>query len=52
VATAETLLAFKNQWQATIASLEAHREFRTPALETSDHRFGTASDRRALLRAV
>ena len=50
--TAETLLAFKNQWQATIASLETHREFRTPALETMNHGFGTASDRRALLRAV
>jgi len=52
VETAETLLAFKNQWQATIASLEARREFRTPALETINHGFGRASDRRALLRAV
>lgn len=52
VETAETLLAFKNQWQATIASLETDREFRTPALETINHGFSTASDRRALLRAV
>lgn len=47
--TAETLLAFKNQWQATIASLESHREFRAPAV---DHGLPTASERRALLRAV
>ena len=52
VQTAETLLAFKNQWQATIASLEAHRESRTPALETLNRGFRTASDRRALLRVV
>lgn len=47
--TAETLLAFKNQWQTTIASLESHREFRAPVV---DHGLPTASERRALLRAV
>jgi len=49
---AEALLAFKSQWQATIASLELHREFRGPAQENMSRGFGAASDRRALLRAV
>ena len=49
--TAETLLAFKNQWQATIASLEAQGEFRTPAPEPIHRGFSTSRPR-ALLRAV
>ena len=52
VETTETLLAYKNQWQATIASLESHRDFRAPAMEKANHRVLTSSDRRALLRAV
>lgn len=42
VETAETLLAFKNQWQTTLASLS----------ETTSHLIGTPADRRALLRVV
>jgi diguanylate cyclase (GGDEF)-like protein/PAS domain S-box-containing protein len=47
VETAETLLAFKNQWQSTIASLETHGEFQEPAIEIN-----RVPDRRLLLRAV
>jgi len=49
VETAETLLAFKNQWQTTIASLELHPEFAQP---TTSHAISTPAGRRALLRAV
>jgi diguanylate cyclase (GGDEF)-like protein/PAS domain S-box-containing protein len=47
VETVETLLGFKNQWQATIASLETRKEFQEPAFE-----FSRVQARRALLRAV
>src|ERR1044072_402409 len=50
VETAETLLAFKNQWQTTIASLGFHRELAmsTPAA----HVVSTPRVRRPMLRAV
>jgi diguanylate cyclase (GGDEF)-like protein/PAS domain S-box-containing protein len=49
--TAVALLAFKNQWQATIASLELHGEFEEPS-EITSHGIRTPANRRALLRAV
>lgn len=51
VETAETLLAFKNQWQTTLTSLELHFQFEEPPVTTS-HAIRTPADRRALLRAV
>ncbi len=51
VETAETLLAFKNQWQTTLTSLELHGQFEEPPVTTS-HAIRTPADRRALLRAV
>jgi len=50
VETAETLLAFKNQWQTTVASLELHREFEESSV--TSHAVSTPPARRALLRAV
>jgi diguanylate cyclase (GGDEF)-like protein/PAS domain S-box-containing protein len=47
--TAETLLAFKTQWQATIASLDVHGEFEAPSAASA---VSTPPARRALLRAV
>jgi diguanylate cyclase (GGDEF)-like protein/PAS domain S-box-containing protein len=49
--TAETLLAFKNQWQTTIASLELHGGFAEP-FGTTGHSIDTPGARRAVLRAV
>lgn len=51
VETAETLLAFKNQWQTTITSLQLHGQFEELP-ETTSHAISTPADRRALLRAV
>jgi EAL domain-containing protein (putative c-di-GMP-specific phosphodiesterase class I) len=51
VDTAETLLAFKNQWQTTIASLELHNKFEEP-FEITTHGMSAPANRRALLRAV
>lgn len=51
VDTAETLLAFKNQWQTTIASLELHSKFEEP-FEITTHGMSAPANRRALLRAV
>lgn len=50
VETAETLLAFRNQWQTTIAPLEVHGEF--DDLPAASHGVKTPPARRALLRAV
>ena len=49
VETAETLLAFKNQWQTTIASLKLHGEF--AASTAASHVISTPAQR-AMLRAV
>jgi diguanylate cyclase (GGDEF)-like protein/PAS domain S-box-containing protein len=51
VETAETLLAFKNQWQTTITSLELQGQFEDPS-EITSHAISTPVDRRVLLRAV
>jgi diguanylate cyclase (GGDEF)-like protein/PAS domain S-box-containing protein len=47
----ETMLAFKNQWQTTVSSLELHSQFEAP-LEVAAHNTSTPADRRARLRAV
>jgi diguanylate cyclase (GGDEF)-like protein/PAS domain S-box-containing protein len=49
VETAETLLAFKNQWQTTIASLDLHGAFEAP---TAASRGASTPPARRLLRAV
>ena len=49
VETAETLLAFKNQWQGTIVSLEVHDRFEAPSIASAVR---TPPARRVLLRAV
>ena len=51
VETAETLLAFKNQWQTTITSLELHGQFEVPP-EITSYGVTTPANRRALLKAV
>lgn len=51
VETAETFLAFKNQWQTTITSLDLHRQFEEP-IEIPSLGSTSTTDRRVLLRAV
>lgn len=51
VETAETLLAFKNQWQTTLTSLELNSQFEARP-EITGYGITTRADRRALLKAV
>jgi diguanylate cyclase (GGDEF)-like protein/PAS domain S-box-containing protein len=51
VETAETLLAFKNQWQKIIASLESPREFQRASTEVNYQSPRVETDRRFLLKA-
>jgi sensor c-di-GMP phosphodiesterase-like protein len=50
VETAETLLAFKNQWLTTLASLELRSDFEEQS--TLSQNLSTPQTHRALLRAV
>jgi diguanylate cyclase (GGDEF)-like protein/PAS domain S-box-containing protein len=50
--SAEQMLRFNNQWQATIGSLRTHTTTREPAFEIMNQRLSSTTDRRPMLRVV